>query len=258
MAGVFLGLLFFSAALTPSLLPRLPDFQGVLCGFAIAVGYTVALIVRFIWWVLELRPPNARLMQLFLWIFGAGSVVTALVTLSRVRDWQNSIRDKMDMPQVEALSQVWIVVIAVVTAMVLILLTRVLMGFGTRVVDALARVLPYRTAAALGSVLAVLIVVSVVNTFVLQKAVRALDAVFAGIDAVIEEGIEPPPDGFSSGGPNSVIAWDEIGFQGKSFLSRGPTQDQISEFWGQEAQQPVRVYAGYGAGETFEEQAEAA
>jgi uncharacterized membrane protein len=256
--GIFLGLLFFSAALTPSLLPRLPDFQGVLCGFAFAVGYAVAQFIQFVWWLLELDPLANRIKRSLLWITGAVSVVTVLVTLARTTTWQNSIRERMEMPPVEVWNSLLIVGIAVGTALVLIMLTRIVVWFGRRVVALLARVLPYRIAAALGTVLAAFLVFSIVNDFVLQKATRGLDVVFANIDRVTHEGTARPEDAFSSGGPRSTIAWDDIGTNGKDFLSRGPHQADIAEFWGRDAMQPVRVYAGYGTGDNFEDRAEAA
>ena len=122
----------------------------------------------------------------------------------------------------------------------------------------LARVLPRRTAITLGSVLVVILVLVLGNDLVLQKAIQAADTLFAKIDRVTHEGRAPPAHGRSSGGANSVIDWDDIGTNGKDFLIDGPDRAEISTFWGQEAQQPVRVYAGYGTGDDFQERVQAA
>jgi len=61
------------------------------------------------------------------------------------------------------------------------------------------------------------------------------------------------PAGLGDGA--SLIRWDEIGRNGKRFLSAGPDRDEIAEFTGRPARQPVRVYAGFNTGETLKERA---
>ena len=56
---LLLGLLFFAASLTPSLIPRGPAVQGVLGGLVTAIGYLIAHVVALIWQAAELpRPYN--------------------------------------------------------------------------------------------------------------------------------------------------------------------------------------------------------
>jgi uncharacterized membrane protein len=45
---------------------------------------------------------------------------------------------------------------------------------------------------------------------------------------------------------------------GKQFIAGGPTKQQISQFWGNDALQPLRVYVGLDAAETPQERAELA
>ena len=46
---LLLGLLFFSASLTPSLIPRGPEVQGILGGLVLALGYLAGQIVALLW-----------------------------------------------------------------------------------------------------------------------------------------------------------------------------------------------------------------
>jgi len=46
---LLLGLLFFAASLTPSLIPRSPAVQGVLGGLVMGVGYLIGQIVALLW-----------------------------------------------------------------------------------------------------------------------------------------------------------------------------------------------------------------
>ena len=57
---LLLGLLFFAASLTPSLIPREWLVQGVLGGLVMALGYLIGRIVMGLWWVMELPTFNER------------------------------------------------------------------------------------------------------------------------------------------------------------------------------------------------------
>ena len=89
----------------------------------------------------------------------------------------------------------------------------------------------------------------------MQTGLRALDKVFLTIDRAQDEGLAPPLLATSSGSPQSLVSWDDIGINGRRFLTDGPDQAEIAEFTGRPAQQPIRIYAGYGSGDTFEERA---
>ena len=58
--GLAVATLFFAASLTPSLLPRNFVVQGVLSGFALAVGYGVGVFFVWIWLYLEIPQPRDR------------------------------------------------------------------------------------------------------------------------------------------------------------------------------------------------------
>jgi len=47
--SLLLGLLFFAASLTPSLIPRGPEIQGVLGGLVTALGYMLGQVVALLW-----------------------------------------------------------------------------------------------------------------------------------------------------------------------------------------------------------------
>ena len=47
--SLLLGLLFFAASLTPSLIPRGPEVQGILGGLVLALGYLIAQVVALLW-----------------------------------------------------------------------------------------------------------------------------------------------------------------------------------------------------------------
>jgi len=56
----------------------------------------------------------------------------------------------------------------------------------------------------------------------------------------------------------SLVPWQSIGRQGKDFITSGPTKEQLSEYSGQSAQHPLRVYVGLRSRKTAPERAQLA
>jgi uncharacterized membrane protein len=96
------------------------------------------------------------------------------------------------------------------------------------------------------------------NNVIARLALNAADSLFLRLDKVVDEGIEQPIDASASGSAESRIVWDTIGRYGKHFITGGPTQQQLSEFWGKEVLKPLRVYVGLDTRETAEERAKLA
>jgi len=59
-------------------------------------------------------------------------------------------------------------------------------------------------------------------------------------------------------GPNSVVAFDAIGKEGRRFVLMTLTPEQITAVMGEPAKQPVRAVAGYGSASTAHERAKIA
>jgi uncharacterized membrane protein len=55
-----------------------------------------------------------------------------------------------------------------------------------------------------------------------------------------------------SGGPGSLLAWDSLGREGRTFVAGGPSPAEISAFTGAPAAEPVRAYAGLDSAPTAE------
>lgn len=253
--GLLVGLLFLCGSLTPSLLPRVPAVQGVLSGFAFATGYGLGVALLWVWRALGFTDIAGRIRDVALWAMCLALLALTVFTFGRNTVWQNSIRERMDMPSVEG-SYPWLIaLLAVVLAVVLILLGRAVLWLAMLASRRLERLLPQRAAIALGALVAIFVTVEFANGFLFQGALRAADEVFAASDRVINEGVDAPDHPYASGGPNSVIAWEDIGRNGKDFLTRGPSERDIEAFTGDRAMEPIRVYAGFDSGETFEERA---
>jgi uncharacterized membrane protein len=256
--GLAVATLFFAASLTPSLLPRNFIVQGLLSGFALAVGYGLGVLFVWVWLYMEIPKPRDRVQTVSKWIT---AVVVAIVTatfLWRDTVWQNSIRQLMEMEPVASGYPWRVALIAIVTALLWIAFARTLAWIWRYVDSKIRRVVPRRVSHVLSAVVVLVVLFLVANQVVARVALNAADAMFMRLDQIIDEGVEQPDDPLASGSETSLIPWDTIGRYGKEFVAAGPTREGIGKFWGNEATKPLRVYVGLGSKETEEERAELA
>jgi uncharacterized membrane protein len=256
--GLAIGTLFFAGSLTPSLLPRHFAVQGVLSGFALAVGYGIGVLCVWVWRYLELPPPSPKVDQISKWITTVCVVVVAISFMWRETVWQNSIRQRMEMEPLEGAYPWRVALIAGVTAVVLLLIGRGLRQCWLFVHNLVRRVVPRRVSYVLTTLAIGLLLLLVANNVIARVALNIADGIFLEIDERVDEDIEQPTRADASGSAQSLIDWDTIGLQGKRFIVNGPTQEKISEFWGEPAAQPLRVYVGKRTAETPEERAKLA
>ena len=78
-------------------------------------------------------------------------------------------------------------------------------------------------------------------------------------DDVVEPAYpEVPTNPHVTAGPNSVVAFDAIGKEGRRFVLMALTPEQITEVMGEPAIAPVRAVAGFGSASTAQERAKIA
>lgn len=252
-AGLVVGILFFCAALTPSLLPRAPLLQGVLAGVVFTVGYGLGSFLVVLWRYLEIPEFRAQIQKWLFRVLVAAAVILAVVSLNRMVVWQNSIRGLMEMPDIERGYPFQVTGLAIVIAVIILFLSRCLRWLAKLAQIQVNKVLPRRLSMFIAVALVALATIGVVNGILIQQAVRIMDESFALLDQLTPDGVEEP-----AGFAGSLIPWDTIGRNGKRFLTDGPDQQDLSKFSGKEARQPLRVYAGYNTADTVEKRAEIA
>lgn len=252
---MLVGGLLFALSLTPSLLPREYLMQGLLSGLAFAVGCGAGALGAWLWKFLELPRPRGRTRAMLIAASSGSVAILAGVALWRLAIWQDSVRALMSMPAVSAY-RVRVVLIALVTAVVLLAIAwalRACLLAAHRVVE---RVVPRRVSYVLSTLLVGTLLVLVARGVISRFLLRAADAAFLRIDEQVDEDEIPRPVGeWASGGPGSLIPWNTIGRRGKEFIVEGPSRAHLAEFWGAPAEQPIRVYVGLRSAETAEERA---
>lgn len=253
--GLFLGLVFFALSLTPSLIPRQYWLQGILSGCAFASGYAGGIFVEWLLDYLGLIEHKARWARWVRWTLLVFAVILAIVFLWLSTDWQNSIRAGMGMAPVEVHRPVRIALIALLPAFVLI-------GIGTLIVRAvqtvahwLGRIVPRRAALVGGILIVALLSSLIVDGVLVRWVLYAADRSYADFDRLVGSQQPPPADPLRSGSAASLIDWDTIGRDARSYVLSGPTREEIEATIGRPAVTPLRVYVGLRSAETVEERA---
>ncbi len=107
----------------------------------------------------------------------------------------------------------------------------------------------------MGWVLVVGLTYLVVTGLLLDGLVSVADKAFSVRDTTTPEGVHQPTTGLRSGGPGSVVPWDSLGYEGRTFTGLGPSPADIEKVTHHRAVEPVRSYAGLASGPDAESRA---
>lgn len=251
--GLFFGALAFSFALMPSLIPRGVPLQGLLAGVSLAAGYGFGLFFQAVWLrLLELPAPRGLVWRLLGWAL----LVLALYGAARAfwlsPEWQNDLRRLMGLEPVEETSRLLVLLIALISAGLLLLLWLAFLKLAHQMARRLTPFLSERASWLIGGGAVVLLFLFVGNDLILQRILRGLDASYLKVDQTFSEASEPPPLPFASGGPESLIAWGDLGAAGRRRVADPLDAAEIERISGAPAMEPLRVYVGLGSAETPE------
>lgn len=257
LPGLAGAVFFLCLSLTPSLLPRTGLVQGVISGITAACGYGVGVLAAWVWRAFADRP--ARVPGRRAWLVLAGISLAAYVAATAYgRYWQARIRDLMDAPPDSAASLLVVPVLAAVVFGVLVAVSRALRALYRRVAALLDRWIGEPAARVVGWLVVAVGAGLLVSGVLVDQLVTAADRAFALRNDVTNPGAVEPTVRTRSGGPGSLVAWDELGREGRDFTGRGPTAAEISPFTGEPALEPVRAYAGLDSAPTAELRAQLA
>lgn len=253
--GLMLGALFFAAALTPTLIPRSYLAQGALAGGCFAIGYFAGVLWRRLWHYLELPEPSARARSIANALVATCCLLVVLVSLWRATEWQNAIRTVMTMAPVETAHPFKVCGIALATFVVLLVLGRLFVLIARFLAARTRRIIPRKVANVIGVLVAGLLFWSIASNVLIRTAFNALDSSFRELDVLLEPERPQPTAAGRTGGPASLVKWNELGRMGRRFIASGPTAAGITAITGQPAREPVRVYVGLRSGATAQARA---
>ena len=252
--GMLLGALFFASALTPTLVPRdwLP--QGALAGLCLLVGYAVGVFFSWLWAYLGL-PGGNTVLALIRYPAIAISLGFVVNSLWHSAAWQNSVRAAMGMPPVDSANPFAVCGVAILTFTILLAFGRLAIGLAAMLDQRMRHYIPRRVAVILAVTFTGLLFWSLANDVLARTVFRLLDESYRQYDALLEPERPQPLQRGKTGGPASLIAWNELGRAGREFVASAPHAGDISAITGRPALEPVRVYVGLQSGETPEDRA---
>jgi uncharacterized membrane protein len=247
--GLVIGLLAWWRSVYPTLLPRGWLAQAVISALCFSLGYIVG---TFGGWLVhqlldrtgrEPSPSTRRLAWRALAIVGAVAIVAGAVLWFL---WQNDQRGLVNMGDLGPVTLVPMVCAATIVTAVFFLLGR-LVWF---LVRALQRLLDRFVPAPIGAVATALLVIAagffLTRDVVLDKFFSWTNDRFAAFNDTTPDGTVAPTSAAVSGSPDSLAAWDTLGYYGRQFVAGSTPEQEIRAAAASDAEpvEPVRVYVG--------------
>jgi len=247
LTGSLVALVFFWESLSPTLLPRAWAVQALLCGASSAIGYGLGATASvLLGWIRGARgrpaidTTLARRAALIAW------PVVILIGGFVWQPWQNDQRDLVAMPEVSRLEYVPTILVGAVLLVLFVTLGRLVGQAAVAAHRGLSGFLPRRIAFVVTVALTIAFVVVASRDFALDPLLEKANDAYGTIDDETEPGITPPITPLASGGPGSLVPWDTLGFQGRTFTGGITTEAQLAVLArpGSRLRPPIRVYAG--------------
>lgn len=248
LPGSWTALTLAALSFTPSLIPRPALFQGLLAGISAAIGYGLGVLGARLWREFADRPP--RRPRPGAWrAFGVVAVLTLVGSVLLGLWWQRQVAGLVGLDPQSPFAAPVIPPVAVLVFVLLVGAGRLLASGTRRLSRRLEHHMGARAARATGVVLVVAMVLLTINGIVGRVVIGAADSAFAVRDATTADGVTRPTSADRSGGPGSVVAWGELGLEGRNFVARGPNAASIGAVNGAPAMNPIRAYAGLDGAE---------
>lgn len=267
--GLAVGTVWAALAMTPSLVPRDWVFQGVVSGVSAAAGYGVGVILAWLarhsarWrrvsdLVRHRAPPWAPAAAWAVLLLAAPVLLVTMLVVAA--SWQREVAALTAMEQTTPSGWLRAGPLLVVVGAGLLAAARGIRWLARLLARALGRWarLPRRLARAIGAVLAGLLVVTVVNDVLLRRALSVADSAFSGINSGTYPGVGQPQRATRSGSPVSLLPWETLGREGRSFVAGGRSPQELAEAGARTPLDPIRVYVGLTSAPTAQERADLA
>ena len=258
--GLVVGLVFWWQSLSPTLLPRSWAVQAAISAICATVGYALGTLGgRVVRAVLRRRGAHLPAVGWHRARFGLGALGALAVVIGPLRwlGWQNTQRELVDMAHLSGIVVLPMLVLTVVLGAVLATGGRVV-GAAVRHLDRWnQRHLPRAAAQPLTIVLVLVLAVFALRDVAFGRFTDWASTTFGVVDTGTADGVNRPTTATVSGGPGSLVDWDDLGLQGRTFTAGATTTDELRAFWGDDAEvlEPIRAYAGLRSADDADDRA---
>lgn len=231
-------------SLTPSLLPRGWLFQGVVSGASVAIGYGLGVLLSAVLRRVIAKESSPALKR---WAWRTLVVVALIGTTAMLAwfgSWQRELRELMGTASFPGYGYVLVPVSALVFAVLFIAIGRAMRRVTAMVTAMLNRIVPPAVSAVVAVLLVIGVTIGILNGVVVRATMSGLNESFAAINDETDPETAQPTSPLRSGSRESVVTWASLGKQGRSFVSSGPSAQQLRAFNNASPQEPIRAYAG--------------
>ncbi|WP_330228234.1 alpha/beta-hydrolase family protein [Nocardia sp. NBC_00508] len=249
--GLVVATVFFALSVTPSLLPRDWLFQGLISGINAALGYGAGCLLEWLFrlWVRPRlkfsTPPTWVRYTVKSAILFTAALSAALMLVQSAR-WQREITALMGMAgtTTPAYLRTGLLSLAVGAAAVAVFRTvREIIRFLARLLNRWVRV-PRELAPAAGFLVLVVFAVTIFNGVAVRAFFAVANSAFSVRNDHTSVNAVQPQQPERSGSPGSLAKWETLGFEGRWFVSHGPSAGRITSVTGRPAKEPIRAYVG--------------
>lgn len=258
LTGMVFGWLLFLVSLTPSLMPRSWQAQGLVSGSALAQGYGLGVAVAWTAKRAGVPRPSARVVRQAWYALAVLALVTIPVVLALSSMWERPIRKEVGIPGDGPVLYLGAFAIAVAVAAATVGVVRLIHDIYLLVAARLLRFVPGFVARLLAIVVVATLVVGLATGFADQVLLRLADVTFSAANNGNQPGVTRPASPLRSGSPSSLVGWDSLGMQGREFVASGSAAAGIERFTGRPAAEPIRVYVGVNSAPTLQAEADLA
>lgn len=264
VTGLVVAALAAWVSLMPSLLPREWHYQGIVTGVSMLVGYGVGIALRALWRrfvapKISVHPDLDRLGDRLLIVARLSAPYILLVyliaaTATAIR-WQDQVSDLVESPRPPWSDYMRIPFVALALFLGLLVLARGL----RRLYQLLVRVVRRKfnmgeyTARLTGVVVVAALLFGIVQGVVPRLFFDAANRISGAQNAEDLPGTSRPAVPERSGGPGSLVAYEDLGMQGRRFVSGGLDEERLTALLDEPAMQPIRLYAGLESAPTDDE-----
>ena len=245
----------FCTSFLPSLLPRPWLFQGFVTGVSLAIGYGVGCFISWtIRWLIEWEP-SSRVKSLSWKMLAVLAPVLAAGYLYAAAGWQEEVSRLVGMEPQANRYIFRILLVSLLVGSLLLYLSRIIRFCSRKIIDLIDKILPRKISIIIGCLTVVYLVITLLNGLMFSSFVRFSNNNYRDRNSSAPTGVTKPIVKERSGGEGSFVEWDTLGYQGKNFVGRGPSLEQLQNLGNEEVIQPIRVYAGVDSADTIADRA---
>ncbi|MDX1765447.1 MAG: alpha/beta-hydrolase family protein [Candidatus Saccharimonadales bacterium] len=232
--GIVVGLLLYSESLSPSLLPRSTLTQAIMSGLFMSIGYGIGAIGGYI-----NRKYIATRFQGY--EIPEGPVLLLVVALALIVTFER-VSYQEAQAAVLGIDSSGPNPFMVIIGMLAIGSFFLTIGRTIRRVSHWVRMHLHKRATKALAFTGSWLVVGVLIYFFFSSSLFLLGLALEGYSDFGTNRYSQPKTSLRSGGPGSLVNWDNLDIKGRRFVTSGPSVQDIADLTGQPASEPIRVY----------------